>query len=69
MAVLPHKHLAPKEKQILQFLCDGDSLKQAAYKLNITYHTSRVYMRRIRIKFHTQTTYKLIADFCKGIIE
>ncbi|GAA4446719.1 response regulator transcription factor [Ravibacter arvi] len=52
--------LSPREKELLYMVCDGITLKEAAYQLNLSIHTIRNYYRSIMKKFNVHRTVDLI---------
>jgi DNA-binding NarL/FixJ family response regulator len=63
-------NLSPREKEILQFLCDGLSYKMIAAQLNIAYETVHTHIRRIYQKLQVNSLGEAIAvAFRKKIIQ
>lgn len=53
-------HLSPREKQILQKICNGHTLKEIASGLNLSTHTIHYYHRTILSKLNVKKTSELI---------
>lgn len=52
--------LSPRENELLNMICDGVTLKEAAYNLNLSLHTVRNYYRSIMKKFNVHRSVDLI---------
>jgi len=57
--------LTPREKEILQLLVQGQSTKEAAAQLNISYHTADGYIRDIYEKLQVNTRSGVVAKALK----
>lgn len=53
-------HLTPREKEVLQYICEGHTIKEAAFKMNLSYHTVQSYQKAIMRKFKQTRTVDLI---------
>lgn len=53
-------HLSPREKDVLQLICSGNTIKEAAYKMNLSVHTVKSYYKNIMKKFNVNRTSDLI---------
>lgn len=53
-------HLSPREKEVLQKVCSGKTIKEVAYELKISTHTAQYYHRCIMSKFKINRTADLI---------
>ncbi|BAV07899.1 DNA-binding response regulator, LuxR family [Filimonas lacunae] len=53
-------HLSPREKDVLELICSGHTVKEAAYKLNLSAHTVHSYHKSIMKKFKVNRTADLI---------
>ncbi|MBN9299935.1 MAG: response regulator transcription factor [Filimonas sp.] len=53
-------HLSPREKDVLTLICSGCTVKEAAYKLNLSVHTVQSYHKNIMKKFKVNRTADLI---------
>jgi DNA-binding CsgD family transcriptional regulator len=58
--------LSPRERQVLIFLLDGDSLKEVAKKLGLSRHTVGDYVKNIYRQLHVTTRAELMALFMSG---
>ena len=57
--------LTPREKEILQFLVQGQSTKEAAAQLQISYHTADGYIRDIYEKLQVHSRSSAVAKALK----
>jgi DNA-binding NarL/FixJ family response regulator len=57
--------LTPREKEILQLLVQGQSTKEAAAQLQISYHTADGYIREIYEKLQVSTRSSVVAKALK----
>ncbi|MFL9483867.1 response regulator transcription factor [Chitinophagaceae bacterium LWZ2-11] len=53
-------HLSPREKDVLALICSGCTIKEAAFKLNLSAHTVQSYHKNIMKKFKVNRTADLI---------
>lgn len=53
-------HLSPREKDVLELICSGHTVKEAAYKLHLSVHTVHSYQKTIMKKFKVNRTADLI---------
>lgn len=53
-------HLSPREKKVLQRVCNGYTVKEIASELNISTHTVQYYHRNVLAKFNVRKTSELI---------
>lgn len=53
-------HLSPREKDVLELMCSGNTVKEAAFKLNLSVHTVQSYHKNIMKKFKVNRTADLI---------
>lgn len=53
-------HLSPREKDVLVLMCSGHTVKEAAFKLNLSVHTVQSYHKNIMKKFKVNRTADLI---------
>jgi DNA-binding CsgD family transcriptional regulator len=57
--------LSPREKQVLDRLLAGDSVKQAAVKLGLSHRTVEGYVKTIHRKFHVTSRGELLSRFLR----
>ncbi|MCF2502017.1 response regulator transcription factor [Dyadobacter sp. CY107] len=53
-------HLSPREKQVLQKICDGQTIKEIAFELRLSIHTIQYYHRNVMDKLQVRRTTDLI---------
>lgn len=53
-------HLSPREKDVLQKVCSGQTIKEIAYDLNLSAHTVQYYHRSVMNKLKVKRTADLI---------
>ncbi len=53
-------YLSPREKDVLNLICSGHTIKEAAYELNLSVHTVQSYHKNIMKKFKVNRTADLI---------
>lgn len=53
-------HLSPREKEVLQLVCSGQTIKEIAYNLNLSQHTVQYYHRNVMSKLKVKRTHDLI---------
>jgi DNA-binding NarL/FixJ family response regulator len=53
-------HLSPREKEVLQKVCSGQTIKEIAYDLKLSAHTVQYYHRSVMDKFKVKRTTDLI---------
>lgn len=53
-------HLSPREKQVLNFLCSGHTVKEMAYHMGLSNHTVQSYLKNIMKKFNVNRSADLI---------
>ncbi len=53
-------HLSPREKDVLELMCSGHTVKEAAFKLHLSVHTVQSYHKNIMKKFKVNRTADLI---------
>jgi DNA-binding NarL/FixJ family response regulator len=53
-------HLSPREKEVLQKVCGGQTIKEIAYDLKLSVHTVQYYHRSVMDKFKVKRTTDLI---------
>ena len=53
-------HLTQREKEVLEFICKGNTYKEIAYKLGITYHTVHYYYKNVLSKLKVKKSSELI---------
>lgn len=53
-------HLSPREKEVLQKVCGGHTIKEIAYELKLSAHTVQYYHRSVMDKFKVRRTTDLI---------
>ncbi|TLV03641.1 response regulator transcription factor [Dyadobacter luticola] len=53
-------HLSPREKEVLQKVCSGRTIKEIAYELKLSAHTVQYYHRSVMEKFKVKRTTDLI---------
>ncbi len=53
-------HLTPREKEVLKFVCSGQTIKETAYHLKISVHTAQEHYKNIMRKFNVNRTSDLI---------
>ena len=58
-------HLTPREKEILQLLVDGLTMRQAAERLDVSYHTVDNHIRNIYEKLHVHSRSGAVAKALK----
>ncbi len=56
----PEYNFSPREKIILQRICNGHTLKEIASELNLSVHTVHYYQRSILSKFNVKKTSEMI---------
>ena len=61
----PDYGLTPREKEILQLLVDGLSMKQVAAQLEVSYHTIDTHQRNIYDKLHVRSRGSAVAKALK----
>jgi DNA-binding NarL/FixJ family response regulator len=54
-------HITPREKEILQLLIKGYSIKSIAAELNISFDTARTHLKNIYPKLHVNCGKEAIA--------
>jgi DNA-binding NarL/FixJ family response regulator len=64
-APAPDYGLTPREKEILQLLVDGLSMKQVAAQLDVSYHTIDTHQRNIYDKLHVRSRGSAVAKALK----
>lgn len=64
----PLPHLAPRVKQTLRYLLEGDSEKQIARKLNISPHTVHVYVKRLYRDLGVSSRGELLSKFVGKVV-
>ena len=57
--------LTPREKEILQLLVDGFTMKQIAEKLFVSYHTIDTHQKNIYVKLHVHSRSGAVAKALK----
>lgn len=60
-AVAPDYGLTAREKEILQLLVDGLSMKQVAARLEVSYHTINTHQRNVYDKLHVHSRSSAVA--------
>ena len=60
-AAVPDYGLTPREKEILQFLVEGLTMKQVAARLDVSYHTINTHQRNIYDKLHVHSRSSAVA--------
>lgn len=58
---LAPRPLSPQQKQIMQYLADGLTMKEIQLKMGIKLDTVRTYIRRVRGKVGAKSLYHCIA--------
>lgn len=53
-------HLSPREKEVLHFVCSGQTIKEIAFHLNLSQHTVQYYHRNVMNKLKVKRTHDLI---------
>lgn len=53
-------HLSPREKEVLQKVCAGNTIKEIAYELKLSAHTVQYYHRSVMDKLKVRRTTDLI---------
>ncbi len=53
-------HLSPREKEVLQMICQGNTIKEIAYEMQLSAHTVQTYQKKIMKKFKVNRTADLI---------
>lgn len=53
-------HLSPREKDVLQKICSGKTIKETAHELNLSIHTVQYYHRNVLAKLNLKKTSDLI---------
>lgn len=53
-------HLSPREKEVLQKVCSGHTIKEIAYELKLSAHTVQYYHRSVMDKLKVRRTTDLI---------
>ena len=61
LTILPEIKPTPREYQILQCLCGGETVDQAAYQLHIDKRTVRYHLVRLRDRLKARTNAELLA--------
>jgi DNA-binding CsgD family transcriptional regulator len=56
-------NLSPRERQVLDLLCQGKTVKEIAGILSISHYTVKEYILRARYKSRVDTTHALISLF------
>jgi DNA-binding CsgD family transcriptional regulator len=64
-SAISHEKLAPRLRQTLNHLLDGDSEKQVAYKLNLSPHTVHVYVKSLYRRFNVSSRAELMSRHLK----
>lgn len=59
-------HLSPREKDVLQLICSGKTIKEAAFEMNLSAHTVKSYYKNIMKKFNVHRTSDLIVFAMKN---
>ncbi|GAB2816839.1 response regulator transcription factor [Ferruginibacter profundus] len=59
-------HLTPREKEVLNMVCRGNTIKQIAIQLKLSVHTAQYYHRRVMGKFKVKRTADLIVMAMKN---
>jgi DNA-binding CsgD family transcriptional regulator len=57
----PRVHLTPREYQVLQALCFGETVEKAAYSLHRSPRSVRNHTNKLRIKFRAKTMPEMLA--------
>lgn len=60
---------SPRQKQLLDCLCRGMVVKEAAEEMGITYGTAKQYMEHIRNRFHSKSVYQMISIYIRYIVQ
>ncbi|QRR03910.1 response regulator [Dyadobacter sandarakinus] len=58
-------HLSPREKEVLQKVCSGRTIKEIAYELKLSAHTVQYYHRSVMHKLKVKRTTDLIVQAMK----
>lgn len=53
-------HLSPREKEVLHKICEGSTIKEIAYEMDLSAHTVQTYQKKIMKKFRVNRTADLI---------
>jgi DNA-binding NarL/FixJ family response regulator len=53
-------HLSPREKEVLHMICEGNTIKEIAYDMELSAHTVQTYQKKIMKKFKVNRTADLI---------
>ncbi len=53
-------HLSPREKDVLNKICSGNTIKEIAYELNLSPHTVQYYYRNVMNKLKLKRSAELI---------
>lgn len=53
-------NLSPREKEVLQLVCSGKTIKETAYEMGLTANTVQTYYKTVMKKFHLNRTADLI---------
>ena len=64
----PLPHLAPRVRQTLQYLLEGDSEKQIALKIGISQHTVHVYVKSLYKTMNVSSRGELLAKFVGKLV-
>lgn len=59
-------HLTPREKEVLQYVCSGSTIKETAHKMFLSVHTVKGYHKNIMKKFNVNRTSDLIVFAMKN---
>lgn len=59
-------HLSPREKEVLQYICSGKTIKETAFEINLSVHTVKGYYKSIMKKFNVNRTPDLIVFAMKN---
>ncbi|MGG9963424.1 response regulator transcription factor [Ferruginibacter sp. SUN106] len=59
-------NLSPREKEVLNMVCRGNTIKQIAVELKLSIHTAQYYHRRVMSKFKVKRTADLIVVAMKN---
>lgn len=58
--------LSPREKEVLKYICDGKTIKETAYMMELSYHTVQSYQKNIMRKFNVNRSADLIVFAIKN---
>jgi two-component system invasion response regulator UvrY len=53
-------NLSPREKEVLKLVCDGKTIKESAYEMELSVNTVQTYYKTILKKFNLNRTADLI---------